>query len=166
MQLDEAKSKFLDTWGELASQWGISKSMSCVHAYLLIQPKEVCTEMIMDELDLSSGSVNTNLRSLIEWGLVYKTKVEGSRKDFFIAEKDMWTVFRQILINRKERELKPLLKSLNELSRHTFEDERGKEFSRMVKEMKKVTTQTDSALDTLAKSEESWFDNPFFKMIQ
>ena len=120
----------------------------------------------MGELDLSIGSVNTNLRNLLDWGLIYKTKLEGSRKDFYIAEKDMWTVFRQILINRKEKELKPLLQSLDDLSKFKATDEEGREFSKVVKEVKRVSNQANSALNTLAKSKESWFDNPFFKMIQ
>ena len=167
MQLDEAKKKFLNTWADLASQWGISKSMSCVHAYLLIQPEEVNTDDIREALNLSIGSVNTSLNNLIDWGLIYKTKVPGSRKDHYFAEKDMWTVFRQILKNRKEKELKPLLKTLDELSKaKTKDDEAGKEFLKVVREIKRVSNQADSALNTLVKSEESWFDNPFFKMIQ
>lgn len=166
MKLEEAKERFLDSWGKLGCQWGISKSMARIHGYLLIEEEEVCAETIMEDLDLSTGSVNTYLRSLLDWGLIYKKQKPGFRKDFFIAEKDMWTVFRQILINRKKRELEPLLQSLDELSSVECENEQGKEFLRVIRKLKRVSSQADSALNTLAKSEESWFDNPFFRMIK
>jgi DNA-binding transcriptional regulator GbsR (MarR family) len=166
MELIEARERFLENWARMGCQWGISKSMAKVHAFLLIQPDKVCAETIMDALDLSRGSVNTHLNTLLDWGLVYKREKEGHRKDFFVAEKDLWTVFRQILTHRKKKELEPLLATLEELSHVNCEQEEGREFVRMVRELKRVTSQADSALDTLAKSESSWFDNPFFKMIR
>ena len=165
MNTNEGKQKFMETWGAMASHWGISRSMAQVHACLLVTHEPVCADMIMESLKLSRGSVNTNLRSLMDWGLVHKKLIPGDRKDYFFAEKDMWTVFRQILINRKQKELNPLLKDLEEISAIKGDDPETKEFSKVIRDLKHVTQTADAALDTLANSKDNWFENPFLKMI-
>lgn len=103
MDIQEGKDKFIEAWGRLAGSWSIPPAMAQVHALLLIAPEPLTAEQVKEQLDISTGNVSMNLRALIEWGLVYKESQEGERKDFYVAEKDMWTVVRQIIINRKKR---------------------------------------------------------------
>lgn len=62
--------------------------------------------MVSRRLGISRGNANMNIRALMDWALVHKSLRPGERKEFFYAEKDMWTVVRQIIINRKKRELR------------------------------------------------------------
>jgi DNA-binding transcriptional regulator GbsR (MarR family) len=39
MNISEAKQKFIEQWGVLATQWGINRTMAQVHALLLISEK-------------------------------------------------------------------------------------------------------------------------------
>lgn len=165
MDIKEGKQRFMETWGAMATHWGISRSMAQVHACLLVSYEPVCADTIMESLKLSRGSVNTNLRALMDWGLVHKKLIPGDRKDYYCAEKDMWTVFRQILINRKKKELSPLLRDLEEISSVKGKQEEVEEFSKVIKDLKQVTQTADAALDTLANSKDNWFENPFLKMI-
>jgi DNA-binding transcriptional regulator GbsR (MarR family) len=165
MDIKEGKQRFMETWGAMATHWGISRSMAQVHACLLVSHEPVCADTIMESLKLSRGSVNTNLRALMDWGLVHKKLIPGDRKDYYCAEKDMWTVFRQILINRKKKELNPLLRDLEEISSVKGKQEEVEEFSKVIKDLKQVTQTADAALDTLANSKDNWFENPFLKMI-
>ena len=114
MNITEARSKFIESWGKMASDWGINRTMAQVHALLLIAPEPLTADGVMEELDISRGNTNMNLRALMDWGLVHKQLRSGERKEYFFAEKDMWTVVRQIIINRKRRELDPMLKVLDE----------------------------------------------------
>ena len=43
----------------------------------------------MDELKISRGNANMNLRALLDWGIIQKELRIGERKEFFKAEKDM-----------------------------------------------------------------------------
>ncbi len=72
MELDEAKRKFTERWGTLGSAWGISRTMAQVHALLLVSSTALSTEDIMDQLQISRGNVNLNVRALMDWGLVRK----------------------------------------------------------------------------------------------
>lgn len=70
------------------------------------------TDGIMERLSISRGNANMNLRSLMDWKLVYKVQREGSRKDFFEAEKDVWHITSQIIKRREREELEPVMEQL------------------------------------------------------
>jgi DNA-binding transcriptional regulator GbsR (MarR family) len=89
MKFKEAKSKFVQTWGALGSQWGINKTMAQIHALLMVSNEPVSMEDIMSELHISRGNASMNLRALMDWGIVYKEFKPGERREFFIAEKDL-----------------------------------------------------------------------------
>ena len=100
MTLDEGKQKFLQSWGALGSSWGINRTMAQIHALLLISPEALSADEIMEELQISRGNANMNIRALIDWGLVFKELKPGERKEFFVAEKDMWEVVKCIITQR------------------------------------------------------------------
>ena len=115
MKLVEAKAEFINQWGILGSQWGINRTMAQVHALLLVAAQPLSTDDIMEQLNISRGNANMNIRELIDWQLVQKTLIAGDRKEYFTAEKDIWKVATQIIKERKKRELEPMLKLLDQL---------------------------------------------------
>jgi DNA-binding transcriptional regulator GbsR (MarR family) len=109
-----ARREFVDLWGQMANHWGINRTMSQIHALLMVAREPLTAEQIMDELQISRGNVSMNLRELINWGIVRRTSNAGERRDFFTTETDVWTMFQIILRERKKRELDPLLSRLDE----------------------------------------------------
>lgn len=166
MELQEGKEKFLQSWGALASSWGINRTMAQIHALLLIYPEALSADDIMAELQISRGNANMNLRALIDWGLVFKELRPGERREFFIAEKDMWEVVKNIIVQRKKRELEPMLKLLDELSSVQGNSAEAKEFANVIKEIKLFSNKADATLDTLVKADSNWFVGTFMKMIK
>src|SRR5687768_6258722 len=116
MELAEAKAQFIQSWGVLGSQWGINRTMAQIHSLLLVAANPLSTEEIMEQLSVSRGNTNMNVRELIDWGLVQKIIIPGERKEFFTAEKDIWKVATLIMYQRKKRELDPMVKILGQLS--------------------------------------------------
>ncbi len=166
MTLEEGKEKFIQSWGALGSSWGINRTMAQIHALLLISPTAWSADEIMEELKISRGNANMNIRALIDWRLVYKELKPGERKEYFVAEKDMWEVVRNIIIQRKKRELEPMLRVLDELSSVENDTPQGEEFSQVVRDIKLFSSKADSTLDTLVKSDSNWFVGTFMKMIR
>lgn len=166
MTLDEGKQKFLQSWGALGSSWGINRTMAQIHALLLISPEALSADEIMEELQISRGNANMNIRALIDWGLVFKELKPGERKEFFIAEKDMWEVIKCIITQRKKRELEPILKVLDELASVNDESKEGEAFTEVIKDIKLFSSKADSTLDTLIKADSNWFVGTFMKMIR
>lgn len=166
MNLDEGKQKFLQSWGALGSSWGINRTMAQIHALLLIAPEALSADEIMEELQISRGNANMNIRALIDWGLVFKELKPGERKEFFVAEKDMWEVVKCIIVQRKKRELEPMLKVLDELSSVHDESKEGEVFTEVIRDIKLFSSKADSTLDTLIKADSNWFVGTFMKMIR
>ena len=166
MDFTEGKEKFIQSWGALGSSWGINRTMAQIHALLLMSPEALSAEDIMDELAISRGNANMNIRALIDWGLVYKSLKKGERKEYFTAEKDMWEVVKCVIVQRKKRELEPLLKVLDELSEVEGEPKETEEFRKVVKDIKLFSNKANSTLDTLIKADSNWFVGTFMKMIK
>ncbi len=166
MKLPEARERFIQSWGALGSSWGINRTMAQIHALLLISSRALCSDEIMEDLQISRGNANMNIRALIDWGLVYKELKPGERKEFFVAEKDMWEVVKSIIIQRKKKELEPMLRVLDELSSVEGNDEETREFTSIIKEIKLFSAKADSTLDTLVKADSNWFVGTFMKMIK
>lgn len=166
MTFEEGKEKFIQSWGAFGSSWGVNRTMAQIHALLLIAPEALCAEEIMEELQISRGNANMNIRALIDWGLVYKELKAGERKEYFVAEKDMWEVVKNIIIQRKKKELEPMLRVLDELSSVEAEGEAASEFNKIVKDIKLFSTKADSTLDSLTKADSNWFMSTFMKMIR
>lgn len=166
MQFEDAKERFIQAWGTLGSNWGVNRTMAQIHALLLVAPDALTTEDIRKELDISSGNANMNLRALMDWGLVHKKLKPGERKEYFVAEKEMWEVVKNIIIQRKKRELEPMLRVLEELQDIEVTDEKSEEFAKVIKEVKLFAGKADTTLDSLTKSDSSWLVGTFMKMIK
>ena len=168
MKLADAKSQFIEAWGTLGSKWGISRTMAQLHALLMISPEPLSTEEMMDELNISRGNVNMNIRGLIDCGLVEKTLKPGDRKEYFRAEKNVWKITRQVAKERKKRELEPILKVLEQVSlvEGDKKDRNVKPFIDSVSGIKRVATQADKTLDTMIKADENWFFGALLKMLK
>ena len=113
--LREAQDRFIATWGQMGSAWGISRTMAEVHALLFIAGDPLCTDDVMERLEISRGSASMSLRALVEWGVVSRTHKRGDRKEYFSADQDVWTLFRAVVRERMKREVDPLLASLFEI---------------------------------------------------
>ena len=168
MKLTEAKQQFISSWGAFGTNWGINRTMAQIHALLLISPDPLTQDDIMEVLNISRGNTNMNIRELINWGLVERVLLTGERKEYFSAEKDIWKVVKQIVKERKKRELEPMLQLLDKLEEVEGDkrDKHVKIFVDTVSSIKKLGKQADKTLDTMIKAEESWFIGSLMKLFK
>ena len=168
MKLTEAKQQFISSWGAFGTHWGINRTMAQIHALLLITPDPLTQDDIMEQLNISRGNTNMNIRELINWGLVDRVLLTGERKEYFSAEKDIWKVVKQIVKERKKRELEPMLKLLDQLEEVEGDkrDKNIKSFVDTVSSIKKLGRQADKTLDAMIRAEESWFVGNLVKLFK
>ena len=163
----EAKEQLIQAWGNLGYNWGLNKTMAQIHALLMVSTKALSTEEIMEELSISRGNANMNVRALLDWGIISRVSIPGERKEYFKSEKDIWALARQVAKERRKRELEPILKVLKEVNEvQTDGSEQTKEFKKVVKELRNFAEKSDDLLETFIKSEESWFWNTVLKMMK
>lgn len=154
MDLQQSKQKFIDTWGLLGSEWGINRSVAQVQALLLVSTEPLSTDEIMEILTISRGNANMSLRQLLDYGIIYKKVIPGDRKEYFIAEKDVWKWAVKVALMRKQKEIDPVMDVLNELKEVTKKDKTndGKEFYKTVNDIQTFTGQLSSLSDKILKS--------------
>lgn len=165
MEYAAAKEKFIQTWGTLATQWGINRTMAQIHALLMIAPEALDTDAIMAELQISRGNANMNLRDLMDWGLVFKLLKSGERREFFYAEKDIWKVARQVVKERRRREIAPVLEVLDELKNIRQDSPEAVEFTKVIGNISRVATFADATANAVLKAEETFLVTQFFKLF-
>lgn len=168
MKLEEAKQQFIQAWGTLGSKWGINRTMAQIHALLLVTPEAISADEIMEALNISRGNANMNLRDLMDWGLVEKIHKPGERKEFFLAEKDMWKVSTQVAKERKKRELEPVIKLLDQLAevQGDAKDENYITFKNSINGIRKITHNLDNAMEIMVKADENKFFSMIMKLIR
>lgn len=113
--LSALQDRFIATWGQMGSTWGISRTMAEVHALLYIAGEALCTDDVMERLEISRGNASMSLRALVDWGIITRAHKRGDRKEYFQAEQDPWTILRAVVAERMKREMHPVLAGLAEL---------------------------------------------------
>jgi DNA-binding transcriptional regulator GbsR (MarR family) len=114
-QVANVEDRFIAAWGQMGAAWGVSRTMAEVFALLYITARPMNTDDVMDRLRISRGNASMSLRALAEWGLVSRAHKRGDRKEYFIAEQDVWALSRKVMRERLRREVLPLLTTLHEL---------------------------------------------------
>ncbi|MDI9339550.1 MAG: transcriptional regulator [Sediminibacterium sp.] len=168
MEFEKAKETFIQTWGTLGSEWGINRTMAQVHALLLIAPEPLSTDDVMEQLRVSRGNANMNLRDLINWNLAERVIKAGDRKEYFRAEKDIWEIARRIAKERKRREIEPLKDVLKELRKVKGDkkDAGVKQFTETVEGLGDFVDKMDKSMDYLLKADEHWFFGTLLKAFK
>lgn len=114
-ELEQVRDRFISAWGQMASAWGVSRTMAEVFALLFVRGEAMNTDEVMERLSISRGNASMSLRSLVEWGIVSRVHRRGERKEFFAAEQDVWAISRKVMRERLRREIMPLLTTLHEI---------------------------------------------------
>ena len=167
MNYKEGKDQFIEAWGSLGSSWGVNKAMAQIHALLLISPQPLSTDEIMEELQISRGNANMNIRALMDWGLCHKKLIKGERKEYFWTGKDIYKLAKQVVAQRRKREIEPLFQLMKTID--AVEDnksEETKEFKTVTKDIHSFLGKTDRLLNKFENTDNSWFFETLMKFIK
>jgi DNA-binding transcriptional regulator GbsR (MarR family) len=150
--LTAARDEFISQWGALGTQWGINRTMAQIHALLMTSLEPLSTDDVMEELQVSRGNAHTNLKELVAWGLVRVIVRKGERKEFFEAEKDVWTIFTIVARERKRREIDPALAILNKCAEESrdIKTPEGKAFHQQMKALQEFVGFASSMSDKIS----------------
>src|SRR5436305_8385162 len=125
-QLRTAQDLFIRRWGEMGQTWGINRTMAEIHALLYITAQPLCTDEVMERLNISRGNASMSLRALCDWGIVRRLHKRGERREYFESLTDVWEMFSIIIAERKRREMDPVLETIKQCQRMLEEVEKGK----------------------------------------
>lgn len=98
-----------DAVGRLMEFWGFKRHMGRIWAVLYLSDEPLGATELRDKLQLSAGSVSMSLNELLRWGVVKKVWIHGQRRDFFVAEGNLWKMISRVF---RERELVEVLEAI------------------------------------------------------
>ncbi len=166
MKFDDAKEKFIHSWGALATQWGINKTMAQIHALLMISNEPLSVEEIMEELQISRGNVSMNLRELMNWGIVFKEYKAGERKDYFVSEGDLEEMSRKIAIERSRREVKPIIRVLRDVKEVEESGKKAEYFEKVMDELLDMIVMADDVIEKVTQTRGNWMTKTIMRLFK
>src|SRR5216117_1495923 len=125
-QLYNAQDTFIRRWGEMGQTWGINRTMAEIHALLYIVALPLCTDDVMERLNISRGNASMSLRALCDWGIIRRLHKCGERREYFESLGDVWEMFSIIAAERKRREMDPVLETIRQCQQMLDESSIGK----------------------------------------
>ena len=129
-QLHAVQDLFIRRWGEMGQTWGINRTMAEIHALLYICGSPLCTDDVMDRLNISRGNASMSLRALCDWGIIRRLHKRGERREYFESLSDVWEIFSIIAAERKRREMDPVLETIKQCQQMLGEAALGKSAAR------------------------------------
>ena len=99
--MQDAIASFVDGMGAASASSGIlNQQQGRIFALLYLHDGPLSLDDIADRLDQSKSNVSIQIRVLVEWHLVKRTRLPGSRKDHYVAATDFFRAFQEIFERR------------------------------------------------------------------
>lgn len=123
--MDRTTGIFVDGIGTAAATSGVlSQLEGRIFALLYLEERPLALEEIAAALGQSKSNISVNIRGLVEWHLVRRVRVPGSRKDHYEAATNLWRVMQEVLERRFRWNVRQVLATASETKRAVL-SERG-----------------------------------------
>jgi len=108
----------VDGMGTASATSGVlSQLQGRIFAVLYIEDHPLSLDEIAEALQQSKSNISTNIRGLVEWHLVRRVAVRGSRKDHYQAADDFWRVMQEIMERRFRWNIRQVIAACDETGR-------------------------------------------------
>lgn len=116
--MERAKAIFVDGIGTAAATSGIlTQLQGRIFALLYLEPRPLSLDQVAADLQQSKSNVSVNIRGLVDWHLVRRVPVAGSRKDHYEAATDFWRTMQEIMERRFRWNLRQIIATSEETER-------------------------------------------------
>lgn len=105
--LESVHDDMLNGLGQLSDYFGFSKVFGQLYGALLMSPRPMSLDDMVERLSISKANVSINMRTLENMGMVRQVWVKGSsaRRKYYAAETDFWEIISNILKGREMRDV-------------------------------------------------------------
>lgn len=101
-----------DAVGRLMEFWGFKRNMGRIWAVLYLSDEPRSASDLRSMLGMSAGAVSMCTNELQRWGVIKKIWIHGERRDYFVAEGQLWKMISRVF---RERELVEVLEAIASL---------------------------------------------------
>jgi len=115
--LTEAERLVSEAIARLMVLWGFKRNMGRVWTVLFLSERPLSARDLQCKLELSSGAVSMTLGELSKWGVVHKQWVQGDRRDYYVAEANLWKMISRVLRERERGEVSAVIEAFEQARR-------------------------------------------------
>jgi DNA-binding transcriptional regulator GbsR (MarR family) len=126
--------------------------MARIHAFIILASHPVDLDTVSQKLNISRGNASMCLKELRNWGVIQRVHISGDRRDFYVAEPDVWKMFFRIAVERKKREFDPALDSIRQLTTELSVPKDNKVRERL-SQMESILTTVDQLMKRFLEDE-------------
>jgi len=147
--------------GQIIESWGFKKIMGMTWAFLYLCPEPASAKDICTALNISPALASITLQDLTRWQVVKKISPLGKRRDYYIAEHDMWKMLNKILEYRERPQVENVktklgfaLQALDQENRvrPDLKSKRTCQFQRVrIEDLASITTMAMGLMDAISK---------------
>jgi DNA-binding transcriptional regulator GbsR (MarR family) len=115
-RLTDVHDSMLTGLGQLAHYFGFSRVTGQIYGALLLSPRPLCLDDLVEVLDISKANASMTMRTLENLGMVREVWVRGAtgRRKFYEAESNFWRIVTNILKGREMRDVERALHVMDE----------------------------------------------------
>ena len=159
-RLDRARAVFVDGMGTASATSGVlSQLQGRIFAVLYLEGHPLSLDEIAEALQQSKSNISTNIRGLVEWHLVRRVAVAGSRKDHYQAADDFWRVMQEIMERRFRWNIRQVIAACDETGRAAEEAGSAvpaaerKRVDRRLEALRSFAAAVDAGIEAFARGE-------------
>ncbi len=116
--MEHAVAIFVDGMGAAAATSGILTQLEGrIFALLYLHEEPLALEEIASALGQSKSNISVNIRGLVDWHLVRRVRVPGSRKDHYEAASNLWRVMQEVMERRFRWNVRQVMATATETKR-------------------------------------------------
>jgi DNA-binding transcriptional regulator GbsR (MarR family) len=116
--MDRKTAIFVDGIGAAAAPSGlVTHLQGRIFALLFLAAEPMSLDDIATELQQSKSNISTTIRGLVDWHLVRRVPVPGSRKDHYEAATDFWRAMQEIFERRFRWMVRQVVATVDETRR-------------------------------------------------
>jgi DNA-binding transcriptional regulator GbsR (MarR family) len=141
--------------GDAASRSGVFSEMAGkIYGVLYLSPGPLSLDEIAVGVGTGKGNASVQVRELLALGMVRKVLVRRSRRDYYEAVTDLWSIATHVIARRLERETQALLSALGVAEPQMLADPAaGDVLKTRVNSMRLFLQMTASMLDGFRRGE-------------
>jgi DNA-binding transcriptional regulator GbsR (MarR family) len=113
--IERAAALFVEGMGAAFATSGVlSQLQGRIFGLLYLEPDPQSLDQIADALQQSKSNISINIRGLVDWHLVRRVSIAGSRRDHYEAATDFWRVMMEIMERRFRWNLRQVISAVDE----------------------------------------------------
>lgn len=106
VEIEQIRHKLLASFGRSMDIWGFNDTLGRMFGLLYLADEPLSLDDMARELEVSKATISVNIRILERIKSVHKIWRKGSRKDYYVAERDFNKILQEILRTNAIDEIK------------------------------------------------------------